>query len=390
MQPSRRRPTTGNRVASGGYRQHEEHDRRSVQSAPNRWTFEDSSYDPRHGAGKHNRHHRRERTRADSFSVADNQRHDQRQRENRQRKLESLRINDEPCQWQVEEHAVTRARPRQRLGAESPRHRKHLGPVMLEAPRIQVSDVVHARMVALDAVGKSEVECGKAEHRKLGEIGVVRQRAIDRRVDRSGRGVTCIAQRSGGIEVTRARLEHERAARGTARLEVENYSDVLRPRVLAHECGRSEKPRFLAVGEQGDDVVNQWLLARAQRPQTLEHRGGSRGVVRSRRPGLHSVVVHHHEHGLGIRTTARNAGENVLNSPRVLVARPDSRRPLDLRAQSKRRELADDVIAHAVVIRGAHRMRPLRHLLDVRHRALSGEYGVGRRSRNGARRPRDP
>jgi hypothetical protein len=38
---------------------------------------------------------------------------------------------------------------------------------------------------------------------------------------------------------------------------------------------------------------------------------------------------------------------------------------LNLRAKPERGELADDVVAHAIVIRGAHRMRPLRDLLDV-------------------------
>jgi len=44
-------------------------------------------------------------------------------------------------------------------------------------------------MVALEPVGKREVERGKIEHGDLGEVGVVGQCAIDRRVDRSRRRV---------------------------------------------------------------------------------------------------------------------------------------------------------------------------------------------------------
>src|ERR1700681_2955580 len=98
---------------------------------------------------------------------------------------------------------------------------------MLETAGIQVRDVVATRMVPLDAVGEREVECGKVEHRDLGEVGVVGECAIDRREDRSRRRVSRAAQRASGVEIARARLEHERTPGGTARLEIEYDGDVL-------------------------------------------------------------------------------------------------------------------------------------------------------------------
>src|SRR6267378_19834 len=104
-------------------------------------------------------------------------------------------------------------------------------------------------MVPFDTVGKREVERGKAEYRDLGEVGVVGQCAIDRRVDRSGRCVAGATQRSSSVEIARASLEHERTSARAAGLEIENDGDVLRPRILTHECGSAEESRFLAVGE---------------------------------------------------------------------------------------------------------------------------------------------
>ena len=144
---------------------------------------------------------------------------------------------------------------------------------MLQTARIQVRDIVVTRMVPLDPVGKGEVERGKFEHRDLGEIGVIGQCPIDRRVNRSRRRVARTAQRSSGVEIARARLEHERTPAGTAGLEVENDGDIFRPRMLAHECGRAEEARFLAIGEQRDDRVRQWPLLRPQRAERFEQRG---------------------------------------------------------------------------------------------------------------------
>src|SRR5665811_2625200 len=60
---------------------------------------------------------------------------DEPQRENRQGELESLRINDEADDRQVEEHAIAGTRARQRFGAERTSHREHLRPVMLQTAR---------------------------------------------------------------------------------------------------------------------------------------------------------------------------------------------------------------------------------------------------------------
>ncbi len=120
---------------------------------------------------------------------------------------------------------------------------------MLQTARIQVRDVVMARMVPFDTVSKREVERGKAEYGDFGEVGVVGKGAIDRRVDRSGRCVAGATQRSSGVEIARACLEHERTSARAAGLEIENDSDILCPRILTHESGSAEESRFLAVGE---------------------------------------------------------------------------------------------------------------------------------------------
>src|ERR1700681_271679 len=92
------------------------------------------------------------------------------------------------------------------------------------------------------------------------------------------------------------------------------------------------------------------------------------------------------EHRLSSGNAAGKSRDNVLNASRLLIARADRGRVLDLRAESDGGELADDVIAHAIVIRGAHRMRPPRDLRDVPHRTLGRERRIGSRRRNGSRR----
>ena len=60
--------------------------------------------------------------------------------------------------------------------------------------------------------------------------------------------------------------------------------------------------------------------------------------------------------------------------------------------QAQRGELRQDVVANTIVVRHAHGVRPHRDLLDVVHRALGGEDGVGRGGRDragGARRAND-
>ncbi len=111
--------------------------------------------------------------------------------------------------------------------------------------------------------------------------------------------------------------------------------------------------------------MRQQPFARPQRTKRLEQRRGSGAVIGRRRSSLHSVVVRHDEHRFAVRVAARKSGENVLYVPRLPIACADRGRLLNLRAKSERRELRDDVVAHTIVIGGAHRMRPLRDLLDV-------------------------
>ena len=49
---------------------------------------------------------------------------------------------------------------------------------MLETPGIQMRNVVVTRVIALDAVGKGEVERRKSEDGEFGQIRVVRQGTI--------------------------------------------------------------------------------------------------------------------------------------------------------------------------------------------------------------------
>jgi len=90
-----------------------------------------------------------------------------------------------------------------------------------------------------------------------------------------------------------------------------------------------------------------------------------------------------------VRVAAGEAAKNVLHVSRFPIASADRGRLLDPRLESEPGELPEDVVAHTIVIRRTHRMRPLRDLLDVAHRPLGGEHRIGTRRRNGARRPRN-
>ena len=72
--------------------------------------------------------------------------------------LDSLGINDQPDDWQVEEHAITGARPRQRLTGKRPHHGQHLRAVVLHTGWVQVRDVVATGVIPLDSIGKGQVK----------------------------------------------------------------------------------------------------------------------------------------------------------------------------------------------------------------------------------------
>src|SRR6202030_3059935 len=115
-----------------------------------------------------------------------------------------------------------------------------------------------------------------------------------------------------GVEIARARLEHERTPAGAARLEIEHEGDVLYPRVLADECGGAKQSRLLAVGEESDDVVRQWPIARAQSAERFEQRGGPGAIIRRGRPSLDAVVMRDDEHRLSSGKAAGKSRDNVL------------------------------------------------------------------------------
>src|SRR6185503_16602211 len=70
--------------------------------------------------------------------------------------------------------------------------------------------------------------------------------------------------------------------------------------------------------------------------------------------------------------------ENILNAPNRLIPRPERGRSLKLWLDPQGRELVRDVVANAVVVGRAHRMRTRRYLFDVTHGTLGRERDVGR------------
>src|SRR4051812_37787582 len=99
--------------------------------------------------------------------------------------------------------------------------------------------------------------------------------------------------------------------------------------------------------------------------------------------------MRHNENSTALPLTTGQSREDVLDVPCFLVACANRRSLLDLGRQSESGDLANDVIADAIVIGGAHRMWPLCDLHNVPHRAFRGEDGVGGCRRNRTRRARD-
>ena len=161
---------------------------------------------------------------------------------------------------------------------------------------------------------------------------------------------------------------------------------------LAHGCSReSRRPDetgLLAIGKQENHVMRRARPARGREcaGRLEEHRRACR-VVGGRGAGFHAVVVSRHEHGAP-RLRARQTCEDILDLSHLAIAGPDAGGLLDRRTQAKRLELSGDVVAHAVVILRADRMRTLGDRAHVRHCTLGRELGRRRGSRHDRGRPR--
>jgi hypothetical protein len=126
--------------------------------------------------------------------------------------------------------------------------------------------------------------------------------------------------------------------------------------MLSHEGGGAEQAGFFPVGKESDDIVARWMLARHECAESLEERRATRSVVRGCRPGLHPIVVRHNEHSLSAGVGAANAGRNILNPPRLLIACADACSGLDLRLKAESLEFAGDVIANPAVVGASYRV----------------------------------
>ena len=76
-----------------------------------------------------------------------------------------------------------------------------------------------------------------------------------------------------------------------------------------------------------------------------------------------------------VRRTARafQTGNDVFDRARHFVARRNARGALDLRSEAKSCELRNEIVAHAVVLGGANRMRRGRESVQINERARCGE-----------------
>ena len=151
--------------------------------------------------------------------------------------------------------------------------------------------------------------------------------------------------------------------------------------MLADECGRTEKPRFLAVGEQRDDIVLE-RRSGAERAECLEQHRYSGAVVTCGRAGRNAVRVGHQEHRGSARFGTWQTRDHVVNSPRNLIPGTDAGRLLNLSRHTECGELCKNIGANAGRIRTADRVRPLRHHPHVAERPFGGEDGCGGVSRD--------
>ena len=117
-------PPGSNGIARCRHREGEKHNSRRVQPAPHRRTVKHFSHEPPHDGGQHDCSECHKCADTHALSIANDERCNEHQGKNCQRKLESLRINDEPDDGKIEEHAVPGACARQRLSPERPRHRR--------------------------------------------------------------------------------------------------------------------------------------------------------------------------------------------------------------------------------------------------------------------------
>jgi hypothetical protein len=278
--------------------------------------------------------------------------------------------------------------------AEASRERKSIRAVVLEASLVKLFGAVERGVVARDAVGVGEVEAGCARALEDRHVRVVRQPLVDGVHERVGDRVRRCRKLADERAVAFARLEHHGGAARAARLEVEHERHALHRRVLAREAARAEESEFFGVREDDEEVVAE-RRAGLQRAQSFEQSGDARAVVRSARPRRHGVVMRGEHQSLAVGGSSGHARDDVLHSRRG-YRKARSRLPrhdlrgLHLRAHAERRQLAEDVAAHALDLFRAGRVRPPRKHAHVAQRARRRELRRGRALRHGPRRPREP
>ena len=232
--------------------------------------------------------------------------------------------------------------------AEMPGQGKGVGAQVLQAPFVQLSDVVQRAVVVRDPSGGGDLKArpaGVEEHAQIGvAAGSLEECDAVRGRHRVRRGLGELVDHPAALVVGR---QHQCRTGITAGVEVQHHADVAGPRMLLDKGAGAEQPALLTVGEQEDHIV-------AQRRRSLE---GAQGLQHGRHPGSvvggagaggYGVVVGREQEGLATGVGSRQPSQHVLRPPRLeeagdgIVGRG---RPLDLRCHAQPAELADQVVA---------------------------------------------
>ena len=146
--------------------------------------------------------------------------------------------------------------------------------------------------------------------------------------------------------IVRTGLEHHRRPEVAAHLEIQHDLDVVERRVGLDETLRAEQAKFLALGEQNDEIVAQ-RRAGLERAKCFEDRGDGRRIVACAGAARDRVVVRdHHDCAGGL--CAGNLRDHVVHdgpSVRAKMSRDSGGLHFWIRAEFP--QSRDEIFAHA-------------------------------------------
>ncbi len=208
------------------------------------------------------------------------------------------------------------------------------------------------------------------EHRHVRIIGHVLVDFVSQR--RSGSMRRRLRENLHQAPVARAGFKHLRFPGIAAGFDVDRDSHILSRGIFCDERRRPKQAVFFAIGDHKKNVIAKRRPG-AQSAKRFEQCSHSCAVVSRAGARGYGVVVRHQSNRITGAARSFHPRHNVFDCARHFVARRDASGFLNLGCQAERGKLRHEIIAHAIVLRRANRMRRRRKSIQINESALGGE-----------------